>query len=86
MKLSTGWGWFLGLPVGDRQFVGPFLLFDEGSFAASEVRVVVVVGGAPFGDLAGLTRGELEAASLAGGQARAGERVVLVGPLRSWMR
>jgi hypothetical protein len=60
------------LAAGDEQFVGPFLLFDEVSFAASEVGVVVVVGGAAFGVLAWLACGEFEAASLAGGQARGG--------------
>ena len=50
MKLSTVAGscW---LPVGDHDLVGVFLLFDELSFAAPELGVVVVVGGTPFRDL-----------------------------------
>src|SRR5688572_14315886 len=78
MKLSTGYGWLLGLPTGDYQLVGTFLLFDELAFAASELGVVVVVGGASLGVLAWLARGELQAASFASGQAGASEGVVLV--------
>jgi hypothetical protein len=35
MKSSRASGWFLGLPVGDEDLVGPFLLLDQDLLGAS---------------------------------------------------